>query len=284
MTPKGDPTSNLLMIRYATWLFLSLASMNAYAQRGRAFVSVEAHVAASRFVHVGAIKSLELTEIPAKEGRTAPTMHGKPYRLVFETTETIRGAKSKTVELLLDLQYAHDLEHLLENKTELLLVGSPSDQDEDAKVGYRETENGFERERYSLRPLRKLPTTKPGDTQSIEWQLNTTFNSGRMFCLDFTVARSREAVLKKARAFARTHPEVLPTFWIIVPNEFGVQCGYTNAYCGITLPVCKETEEILRSLLRSPERVLHDVPEATRTLARATFLEEIQKGLKQFQD
>ena len=247
-----------------------LATMSGFAQRGRGFVSVEGHVGLARIVHVGTIESLK--QIEYNKPLQFPLSAGKPYRLLFKVGETIRGPKTKTLELVLDLQRSTDLEFFRDHHTELMLVGGPSMQDEEAVDGLEEQGKAVESTRYSFRILRRLEESNPKDTQTIEWQINTNLDSGRMFGSDLSVVSSRDGILKRARAFAKKHAEILSSIWLIVPNEFGSLCGYTNAYCGITLPICPETEHTLASLLKNPDRFLRGVKAKDRDNARWSLL------------
>ena len=62
-------------------LFLALVPVEAWAQVGREFVTVEAHVGRARVVHVG--KILEIKQIEYGKPLTDIQKLGKPHRLVF---------------------------------------------------------------------------------------------------------------------------------------------------------------------------------------------------------
>jgi hypothetical protein len=103
-----------------------------------------------------------------------------------------------------------------------------------------------------------------------------------MFDSDLSVVSSRDGILKRARAFAKRHTETLTSIWLIVPNEFGSLCGYTNAYCGITLPICPETEHTLASLLKNPNRLLRGIKDKERDRARSALLVDTLKVFEPF--
>lgn len=84
-------------------LFLALAPVVALAQVGREFVAVEAYVGRARVIHVG--KILEIKQIEYGKLLTETQKLGKPYRLVFEVSETIRGNETQRLELVLSLEF-----------------------------------------------------------------------------------------------------------------------------------------------------------------------------------
>src|SRR5262245_25825157 len=107
---------------YRLWAVVPLlvAWITAAAQRGRAFVSVEAHVVTAFTVHVGTVKDLQPIEYAKPADGFYP---GNPYKVSFTVTETIKGTPAKSVELILTLQHAFNLEYLRDNKIEVMLVG-----------------------------------------------------------------------------------------------------------------------------------------------------------------
>jgi hypothetical protein len=246
------------------------------AQRGRAFVSIEAHVGTASTVHVGFVKQLEPIEYEIPKDGFYP---GKPYRVTFTVSETIKGVSAKSMNLVLCLQHTFNLEYLRDNRIEVMLVGTNQYLDEHAEIGLERP--GM---RYSFRILQPIlfPTSSP----STEWtgqQLNVSQNSGRMFDLNLDVISRRDEILKRARAFAKKHPEVLQADYIGVPNEFAVKCGYTDAYCLITLPLCPESKKLAHKLEKKPDRLLKDVKEADLPMQRKAVMDSIRLFLTHFE-
>lgn len=261
-------------------LLLLLASANGFAQRGRSYISIEAHIGLSKFVHVGAIESLE--QVAYDKPLPFPLNAGKEYRLLFKVAETIRGARVSTVELLVNLQHNTDLEYLRDHHTELMLIGGSSLDDEGEVIVLEEQGQPVDPTRDSFRILRPLPRAKGKDGRTVGEQININLDSGSMFDVNLSVVRSRDEILKRARAFAKNHSEVLKTIWLLVPREFGEQCGYANAYCGIRLPVCAETEHTLTGLLKNPNRLLKGVKPNDRDYARSRLLADVLGALELF--
>lgn len=254
-------------------LFLALGTW-AFGQRGRAFVSIEAHVGTARSVHIGFVKHLEPIEyVKPKEG----FYPGNPHRVTFTVTETIKGSAVKSLDLILTLQQTHELEYLRDNAIEVMLVATSQYIDEEAEIGLDGPGS-----RYSFRILQPIrhPRGKP-ESEWIAKQLNISLDEGRMFDLRLDVISRRDEILKRARAFAEKHPEVLHAHSIHVPNEFGVKCGYTNAYCGITLPLCPESEKFAIQLEKNPSRLLKDVKENVE-YQRKAVIEGLRRFLSQF--
>ena len=106
-------------------LFLVLMPSLCRAQLGRYFVTAEAFVAFSRSVHVGKIVELKQIEYESDIPLTRAQAIGKPYQLVFEVSETIRGDKVRHLNLVLSLQSTHLLEYMREHDVEIMLVAGP---------------------------------------------------------------------------------------------------------------------------------------------------------------
>ena len=246
------------------------------AQRGRAFVSIEAHVGTASSVHVGFVKQLEPTQYEKPKEGFYP---GEPYRVTFAVSETIKGAPAQSLDLILTLQHTFELEYLRDNKIEVMLVATNQYIDEEAELGLAPPGS-----RYSFRILQ--PIRHPKDTPKTEWigeQLNVSFNEGRMFDLKLNVVSRREEILKRARAFAKKYPEVLKAEYISVPNEFGAKCGYPNAFCLITLPLCPESKALALQLEKNPSRLLKDVREKDLEWQRKSVVEGLKRFLSRFE-
>ncbi|HZH99482.1 MAG TPA: hypothetical protein VEX38_10965 [Fimbriimonadaceae bacterium] len=261
--------------RWVALLALLVLSVCANAQRGRAFVSLEAHVGTAHSVHVGFVKHLEPIQYPKQETDFAP---GKPYRVRFAVLETIKGKPAKSLDLILALQHTQKLDYVRDHGLEVMLVGTTDDVDEEAEVGLEVPGT-----RYSFRILQPIrhPKTEP-TTAWIADHLNTSMNEGRMFDLNLRVISGRENIVKRARVFASKYPEVLGKGHINIPNEFGVKCGYTNAYCMITLPLCPETKRLALALEQDPSRLLKDVKTEERGVWRKAIRASVRKFLGQF--
>jgi hypothetical protein len=95
------------------------------------------------------------------------------------------------------------------------------------------------------------------------------------------VVQGRESILKRARAFAKKHRETNDSVWLPVPNAFGQLVGYANAFCGIKLPICPETEQTLIALLENPGLILDRIPPQQAWPQTATVVETL-KCLKPF--
>ncbi|MGJ8643281.1 MAG: hypothetical protein ACSHX9_07735 [Luteolibacter sp.] len=105
-----------------------------------------------------------------------------------------------------------------------------------------------------------------------------------MFTNELDVISGRNAILERARAFAKRHPKVLKTIALGVPNEFGALVGDPNAYCSLVLPVCPSSKETLDKvkedpsflLRRSPHRVEHFDTESYRERLRDSAVEALE--------
>ena len=148
-TPDGPQHETIARARQGVLtLLLALVPVVASAQVGREFVAVEAHVGRARVVHVG--KIFEITQIEYGKPLTDIQKSGKPYRLVFAVSETIRGEEVKSLELVLSLQSAHFLEYMRDHSIEIMLVGGPTrgDSYRDAEIGIEEQGKQLDDERY----------------------------------------------------------------------------------------------------------------------------------------
>lgn len=263
------------------------------AQTGRGFVSAEAYVGLARVVHVGRI--VELKRIEYGKPLTDIQMIGKPYRLVFEVNETIRGDAAKRLELVLSLQSTHLLECMREQSAPIMLVGGPIriDSYPSPEVGIEEQGKRVDGQWYQFRLLDPVKVPESGDAAEIASQLNAYYDSCRMFTNELGIVSGREAILKRARAFAKEHPKMLSAVSLMVPNEFGALCGSPNAYCMITLPVCTGTRKTLVALKNDPGIVLRPIASrieegirarlrAETEALRARVLAETEKALTEY--
>ncbi len=252
------------------------------AQTGRGFVSVEGYVGLSKEVQVGKIEKFELIEYnkPLK----APESYGKPYRVSFAVSETIRGEKTKSVEIVLAVQIPGSLQYFKDHHTELMLVVSDDALDSVPmpEVGIEENGKRVDGTWYQFRILN--PIAVPDEVQQtwIEQQLGTSYDHGRMFDLDLAVVSGREQILKRARRFAKDHKEKCRSVWLRVPNSFGSLCGYPNAFCGISLPRTVKTERLLVSLLEKPDQILDCMPIKGTDLERYGLLYNVLRSLESF--
>lgn len=266
-----------------------------WAQVGRVFVSAEAYVGLARVVHVGRI--VEFKQIEYEKPLTSTQKSGKPYRLVFEVSETIRGDAVKRLELVLSLQSTHILEYMREQSVEIMLVGGPNRLDTfpPAKVGIEEQGKRVDGEWYQFRLLDPVKIPESGSGAAIASQLNKSYDSCRMFTNELEIVVGRKAILKRARAFAKENTKMLSAVSLIVPNEFGALCGSPNAYCAIMFPMCPGTRKTLTALKNDPGLVLRPIKSRvendnrSRLLAeaeehRTRLLAETEKALAKFPD
>lgn len=259
------------MVLILTAVFAAAAPTPITVQRGRAFISVESHVGSAFLVAVGKVKSFEPVTYKKPDETFYP---GTPYRVSFAVAEFIKGKSVSDLPLILCLQRTETLPFLRDQQTEVMLVGSQEPIDEEAELGLEPTGS-----HYSFRILRPLPVTeKTSPSHWIADQLNTSMNRGQMFDLNLRVLSRREDILARARSFVKKHPGVLNCGFLSVPNEFGVKCGYTNAYCGISLPLCSETRELAIRLKKDDRWILQDVVAEKRGFAQKT----LQQSLLQF--
>jgi hypothetical protein len=103
---------------------LAIVPVVALAQTVRRFDTVESCVGTARVVHVG--KIVEIEPIEYGEPLTDNQKSGKPYRLIFAVSETIRGEEVMNLELVLSLERPYFLEYMRDQSIEVMLVGGPS--------------------------------------------------------------------------------------------------------------------------------------------------------------
>lgn len=254
----------------------------AWAQVGRIFVSVEAYVGLARMVHVGRI--VELKPIAYDKPLTSTQKLGRPYRLVFEVDETIRGQHAKRLELVLSLQSTHGLAYLRDQEAEILLVGGPDSLHTipRAEVGIEEQGQPASGEWYQFRLLEPLAVPESAGSAEIASQINEEYDSCRMFTSELEIVEGRQAILERARTFANKNTARLPGVSLIVPNEFGALVGSPNAYCAITLPIGPDTKKTLTALKDDPGRILRCIESRDEGNVRSRLLAETDKALLHF--
>lgn len=265
-------------------LLFALVPVVASAQVGREFVAVEAYVGRARVVHVG--KILEITQIEYGKPLTDIQKLGKPYRFVFAVSETIRGEEVKSLELVLSLQSTHFLEYMRDHSIEIMLVGGPTrgDSYRGAEIGIEEQGKRVDDERYQFRLLDNVKVPESGGKDSIAAQINQKYDSCRMFTNELEIVVGREAILKRARDFAKQHSDMLSAVSLRVPNEFGTLCGDPNAFCTITLPICPETKATLVALKDDPGLILRRIKSQDDDSNLSTVLVGAHKVLMVFRD
>ena len=263
-------------------LLLALVPVSGSAQTGRDFVSAEAYVGLARVVHVG--KIVELKQAEYEKPLTSTQKIGKPYRLVFKVSETIRGTEVERLELVLSLQTVRFLEYMRDQSAEIMLVGGPHylDHFPMAEIGIEEQGKRVDGEWYQFRLLDPVKVPESGSGAEIARDLNGIYDSCRMFTNELEIVAGREAILKRARAFAKENTKMLSGVFLIVPNEFGALCGDPNAYCGITLPICPGTKKTLADLKDDPGRILRRLESRHEGYYRPHLLAEIDKALAMF--
>ncbi|MEM7012601.1 MAG: hypothetical protein AAF585_14085 [Verrucomicrobiota bacterium] len=272
-----------------TWrlfaLLLLLAPEMSHAQVGRLFVSAETYVGVSRVVHVG--KITELTQIEYDEPLTELQEFGKPHRMVFEVSETIRGDAVDRLELVLSLQSKHDLEYMRDHSIEVMLVAGPDrlTRFPGAEIGIEEQGKRVDGDWYKFRVLNPVAVPQgDGYDAKIARQLNISYDSCRMFTIDLEVISGRGAILKQVREFAKEHTEILSSVTVIVPREFGARVGDPNAYCGITFPICAESRETLIALQNDPGLILREIESEDEEFYLNQLKNELKKALAKFPD
>lgn len=243
-------------------LLLVLVPVVCPAQIGRYFVSIEAYVGFSRVVYVGKIAELKRIEYENDKPLTRAQGIGKPYRLVFEVSETIRGGEVRRLELVLSLQSTHYLEYMREHSIEIMLVAGPArfSGSPGPKVGIEEQGKRVDGDYYHFRVLEPVDIPDSERGAKIATQINRKNDSCRMFSNELDVISGREAILGRARDFAKRHPKVLKTTLLGVPNEFGALVGDPNAYCEIVLPVCPSSRKTLEKVKEDPSFFLRRIP------------------------
>lgn len=225
------------------------------------YTSVEAYATCGKTIRVGKIEKIERIEY--SKPLTGNQTYGKPYRVTFKVEETIRGKESDEVEIVLSCQHTTMLDFMQRNQSSILLVSSLNsiDHDPNPEVAIEEDGQRVDGYYYQFRFL-DAPSRKKGPDENFVGQILTTYNSGRMFTTDLKVIKGKKAILSRLRDFAKTHPETGQSVFLRVPNRFGELVGYANAFCGIRLPVCPETEKTLISVLQKPELILNRIKKA----------------------
>lgn len=266
-----------MILRWAVIFSLLVLCVAGFAQRGRGFITIEAHVGLAHSVNVGTIKSLEPSDYTfPPEGH----YYGKAYKVTFSVTETIKGPAAKSLSFVLALQHTAEILYLKENKIELVLFHSDRFSDEEGEFGPG-TPGNF----YSFRILEKLKPDGNGSLpRTTADQLNINLNEGKMFDLNLNVISGRNNILKKARAFAKKYPGTLKVDRLMVPNAFAAQCGYPNAFALVIFPMCQETRKALTTLERNPDRLVKFSPEKDRERQKTLYLLELRKFLVQFEN
>lgn len=269
-------------VRGVLALLLAMVPLSASAQVGRIFVSAEAYAGVSRVVHVG--KIVEIKQIEYGKRLTDTQKLGKPHRLVFEVSETIRGDDAERFELVLALQSTVYLEYMRDHSVEIMLVGGPTRLDSFpvAEVGIEEQGDRVDGDWYQFRVLAPVAVPESGDEESVASQINTNYDAGRMFSRELEVVIGSKEILKRVRGFAKEHPSPLSAVTLRVPNEFGRLCGDPNAFCGITLPICLETKATLVALKADPGLILRRIESHDESSNRSLLLAEVDKALAVF--
>lgn len=263
-------------------LIFAMVPFSASAQVGRIFVSADAYAGLSRVVYVG--KIVDLARIDYEKPLTSTQKLGKPHRLVFQVAETIRGDEAKRLEIVLSLQSTIYLDYMRDHSIEIMLVGSPTRLDSfpRAEVGIEEQGKRVDGEWYQFRVLDPIKAPEPGPEAEIAAQINTCYDSGRMFTGELEVVVGSKEILKRVRGFARKHPKTLSAVTLKVPNEFGALCGSPNAYCAITLPICPETKATLVALKADPGLILRRIESRDEGYDRSQLVAEVNKAVAVF--
>lgn len=266
-----------MTLRMAVIFSLLLLCPAVFAQRGRGFITIEAHVGIAHSVNVGRIDSIEPSDytFPPED-----QYYGKPYKITFSVTETIKGPKAKSLSFDLALQHTTEINYLKENNIELVLFHSDVFSDEEGEFGPG-TPGNF----YSFRILEKLESAGNGSLpRTTADQLNINLNEGRFFDLNLNVISGRDNILRKARAFAKKYPGTLKVNHLMVPNSFASQCGYPNAFAILLLPICNETKKVIAKEAKNFNQLLKFTPESARKQQKTFFSAELSKFLALFDE
>jgi len=162
-------------------------------------------------------------------------------------------------------------------------------------VGIEEQGKRVDGQWYQFRLLDPVKVPKSASGAAIASQLNMHYDSCRMFTNELEIVVGREAILARARTFAKENGKMLSAVLLSVPNEFGALCGSPNAYCAIMLPMCPSTRKTLIALKNDPGLVLRRIKSRvendnrSRLLAedearRTRLLAETEKALAKFSD
>ncbi len=265
-------------------LLLALVPVLASAQIGRTFVSAEAYVGMARIVHVGKIVELA----PIEHGKPLTerdTTGSKPWRLVLDVSETIRGDEVKRLELVFSPGVTDYLGYMRDHSAEILLMGGPAVGSRLYPYvvrGIKEQGRQSTGEWYQFRLMDPVIVPESGKQTSMEKTLNSYFDSGRMFTHEFAIVTGREAILGRMRAFARKHTEVLATVTLPVPHEFGKLCGDPNAGPFISLPLCPETKATLFALKNDPGLIVRRINAWNADFALSQLRSATDKALAEF--
>jgi hypothetical protein len=260
------------------WI-LSLTPGVCSAQTGRAFVSLEAFVGQGRAVHLGTIE--ELAPIDYAKPLTDTQKLGKPHRLVFKVSGTIKGDRTDRLQCTLSLQRTIHLQYLRRHSIEIMLVTGAERLSgyHTPRVGIEEQGRRVDGQWYHFRLLAPLEIVGPDDDREIARQINLRNDSGRIFTNDLKVIEGREVILERARAFAGRYPEQLASVSIRLPRELAERCGNPNAYCNLTLPVCPEVRKTLTSIWDEPDAVLGRIQSRKDAFYRKEILKDVRKAL-----
>ena len=248
-------------------LFFAWTPATSEAQVGRFFYSLESLVGSARIVYVGEIITLEPVEYD--KALTDTQKIGKPYRVVFKVSETIRGEEVDQIELILSLQITWELEFLQERAAKIMLVGGPDYYRRDlSEIGIEAQGKPATDEWFQFQLLE--PVEDPEDEEAAKIaenakhvknvkHINGLNDSWRLFTNEFTVVQGSEKILKRARAFVEEHPKRIGSVSVRIPNEVGAKCGDPNAYCSIVLPICPSTLHTLDAIKKDPTDIMGDV-------------------------
>lgn len=173
-----------------------------------------------------------------------------------------------------------------DHSIEIMLVGGPTrgDSYRGAEIGIEEQGKRVDDERYQFRLLDNVKVPESGGKDSIAAQINQKYDSCRMFTNELEIVVGREAILKRARDFAKQYSDVLSAVSLRVPNEFGALCGDPNAFCMITLPICPETKTTLVALKDDPGLILRRIKSQDDYSKLSTVLVGAHKALEMFRD
>jgi len=268
--------------RFIPALILALIPVMCSAQTGRVFVSLEAFVGQGRAVHLGTIE--ELAPIDYAEPLTDTQKLGKPHRLVFKVSGTIKGDRTDRLQCTLSLQRTIHLQYLRKHSVEIMLVAGAERLSgyHTPRVGIEEQGRRVDGQWYHFRLLEPLEIVGSDEDREVARQINLRNDSGRIFTSDLKVIGGREAILERARAFAGKYPERLASVSIRFPKELAERCGDPNAYCYLTLPVCPAVRKTLMSIRDEPDAFFGRIQLREAAFYRKEILKDVRNALAEF--
>lgn len=246
-------------------------------QVGRGIVAVETFVGCSTALYRGRITRFERVE---DRPGFSYVWDGSHYRLEFAAEETIRGDVRKTLNLHVIAGSKYYLSYLATHRVEMVLSVSPHYLATDPKQmeGIDLNRTAEANQRFGLHVLAQLEDKDPPQASLVR-DLNVASDYGRMFGCDLAVVRGRDALLRRMRAFAKKHSEVMEPVLLGLPDGFFDLVSYHNAFGILALPKCPETERTLRAVQKDPSPYLRRYRSKDVVADREQFVREASQTL-----